>query len=48
MPVLIIAVLFLLIFLVMGVMLFTVMVVEHEGHLFSATWADQPKRVNAK
>jgi len=48
MPVLIIAVVFLVIFLVMGAMLFTAMVAEHEGHLFSGKWSDQPKHVKAK
>jgi hypothetical protein len=48
MPVLIIAVVFLLIFLVMGAMLFTAMVIEHKGNLFSGKWADQPKGVRAK
>ena len=43
MPVLIIAVVFFLIFLVMGVMGFTAMAAEHKGHLFSGRWADQPK-----
>ena len=45
MPVLIIAVVFFLIFLVMGVMAFTAMAKEHKGHLFSGHWADQPKPV---
>jgi hypothetical protein len=45
MPVLIIAVVFFLIFLVMGVMVFTAMVAEHKGHLFSGHWADRPKSV---
>jgi hypothetical protein len=50
MPVLIIAVVFFLIFLVMGVMGFTAMAVEHKGHLFSWRWANQPKpaKVSAK
>ncbi|HEY4933598.1 MAG TPA: hypothetical protein VII23_18695 [Terriglobales bacterium] len=43
MPVLVIAVVFFLIFLVMGVMAFTAMAKEHKGHLFSGHWADQPK-----
>ncbi len=47
MPVLIIAVVFLLIFLVMGVMIFSAMAAEHKGHLFSWRWADQPKPVKA-
>ena len=45
MPVLVIAVVFFLIFLVMGVMGFTAMAAEHKGHLFSGHWADQPKPV---
>lgn len=45
MPVLIIAVVFLLVFLVMGAMLFTAMVAEQKGHLFSGKLADQPKGV---
>jgi hypothetical protein len=47
MPVLIIAVVFFLIFLVMGVMAFTAMAAEHKGHLFSWRWADQPKPAKA-
>jgi hypothetical protein len=43
MPVLLIAVVFFLIFLVMGVMGFTAMAAEHKGKLFSGHWADQPK-----
>ena len=43
MPVLIIAVVFFAIFLVMGVMGITAMVAEHGSHLFSGTWADEPK-----
>jgi hypothetical protein len=43
MPVLIIAVVFFAIFLVMGVMGVTAMVVEHRGHLFSGTWSDETK-----
>jgi hypothetical protein len=43
MPVLIIAVVFFAIFLVMGVMAVTAMVVEHRGHLFSGRWSDEPK-----
>jgi hypothetical protein len=43
MPVLIIAVVFFLIFLAMGVMGFTAMAAEHKGHLFSGRWADGPK-----
>jgi len=38
MPVLVIAVVFFLIFLVMGVMGFTAVAVEHKGHLFSWHW----------
>ena len=45
MPVLVIAVVFFLIFLVMGVMAFTAMAKEHKGHLFSGHWADQPKPI---
>jgi len=48
MPVLVIAVVFFLIFLVMGVMGFTAMAVEHKGHLFSWHWADRPKTVKAR
>jgi hypothetical protein len=48
MPVLIIAVVFLLIFLVMGVILFRAMATEHKGHLFSWRWSDRPKAVKAK
>ena len=48
MPVLIIAVVFFLIFLVMGVILFRAMADEHKGHLFSGRWADRPKTVKAK
>ena len=47
MPVLVIAVVFFLIFLVMGVMGFTAMAAEHKGHLFSGHWSDQPKPVKA-
>ena len=43
MPVLIIAVVFFAIFLVMGVMAVTAMVVEHRGHLFSWKWSDEPR-----
>jgi hypothetical protein len=43
MPVLVIAVVFFLLFLVMGVMVFSAMVAEHKGHLFSGHWADRPK-----
>jgi len=48
MPVLIIAVVFFLIFLVMGVILFRAMADEHKGHLFSGRWADRPKPAKAK
>ena len=48
MPVLIIAVVFFLLFVVMGVILFSAMAKEHEGHLFSWHWADRPKAVKAK
>lgn len=48
MPVLIIAVVFFLIFLAMGAILFSAMAVEHKGHLFSWHWADRPKEVKAK
>jgi len=47
MPVLIIAVVFFLIFLVMGVMGFSAMAAEHKGKLFSGHWADQPKAAKA-
>jgi hypothetical protein len=46
MPVLIIAVVFFIIFLVMGVMAVSAMVAEHKSKgakLFSGTWSDQPK-----
>jgi hypothetical protein len=43
MPVLIIAVVFFLIFLVMGVLGFSAMAAEHKGHLFSWHWSDLPK-----
>lgn len=50
MPVLVIAVVFLLIFIAMGVLAFSAMAVEHKGHLFSWHWADVPKpaKVNSK
>ena len=48
MPVLVIAVVFSLIFLVMGVMGLSAMAAEHKGHLFSGHWADEPKRSKAK
>ena len=47
MPVLVIAVVFFLIFIVMGVMAFTAMAKEHKGHLFSGHWSDQPKPAKA-
>jgi hypothetical protein len=44
MPVLVIAVVFLAIFLVMGVLGVSAMVAEHRrGKLFSGTWSDQPE-----
>jgi hypothetical protein len=48
MPVLIIAVVFLLIFLAMGVLGFSAMAAEHKGHLFSWRWADRPKSAQSK
>ncbi len=42
MPVLVIAVVFFVIFLVMGVMGFSAMVAEHRGHVFSGHWSDGP------
>ena len=48
MPVLIIAVVFFLIFLVMGALLFGAMAKEHKGHLFSWRWADVPKGIKTK
>jgi len=48
MPVLVIAVVFFLIFLAMGVLGFTAMAKEHKGHLFSGHWADRPKTAKAK
>jgi len=48
MPVLVIAVVFFLIFLAMGVLGFSAMAAEHKGHLFSWSWADRPKEVKAK
>ena len=48
MPVLIIAVVFFLIFLAMGVLGFTAMAKEHKGHLFSGRWSDRPKPAKAK
>ena len=47
MPVLVIAVVFFLLFLAMGMMGFTAMAAEHKGKLFSGHWADQPKQVKA-
>ena len=47
MPVLVMAVVFFLIFLVMGVM-GSAMAAEHKGHLFSGCWADEPKGTKAK
>ena len=44
MPVLVIAVVFFIIFLAMGVMGVTAMVSEHKkGQLFSGRWSDEPK-----
>ena len=43
MPILVIAVVFFLIFLVMGVLGISAMVAEHKGHLFSSHWADESK-----
>ena len=43
MPVLMIAVIFFVIFLVMGVMAFIAMFAENRGHLFSWTSSDEPK-----
>jgi hypothetical protein len=43
MPVLVIAAVFLAIFVIMGVMGVSAMVAEHKGHLFSGTWSDLPK-----
>jgi len=48
MPVLVIAVVFFLLFLVMGVMVFSAMAKEHKGHLFSGHWSDQPKGAKTK
>ena len=48
MPVLVIAVVFFLIFLVMGVMGLSAMAAEHNGHLFSGGWADEPKGTKTK
>ena len=48
MPVLVIAVVFLLIFIVMGVLAFSAMAAEHKGHLFSWHWADRPKSAQGK
>ena len=43
MPVLVIAVVFLAIFLVMGVMAVSAMVAEHRGNLFTWHWNEVPK-----
>ena len=48
MPVLIIAVVFFLIFLAMGVLGFSAMAAEHKGHLFSWRSADRPKSAQTK
>ena len=48
MPVLVIAVVFFLIFIAMGVLTFSAMAAEHKGHLFSWRWADRPKPAKAK
>ena len=48
MPVLIIAIVFFLIFLVMGVMAFSAVASEQKGHLFSWHWADVPRRTKTK
>jgi hypothetical protein len=48
MPVLVIAVVFFLIFLAMGVLGVSAMVAEHKGHLFSWRWADEPKGAKTK
>lgn len=44
MPVLLIAVVFFILFLVIGVMAVSAMVAEHKGHLFSGHWSDGPVR----
>jgi len=43
MPVLVIAVVFFAIFLVMGVMAVTAMVIEHGGHLFAWSLREESK-----
>ena len=48
MPVLVIAVVFLLLFIAMGVLAFSAMAAEHKGHLFSWHWPDRPKTVRGK
>ena len=48
MPVLVIAVVFFLIFLVMGVLGISAMAAEHKGNLFSWRWADEPKTAKGK
>lgn len=48
MPVLVIAVVFFLIFLAMGVLGVSAMVAEHKGHLFSGRWSDVPRGSKAK
>ena len=48
MPVLVIAVVFFLIFIAMGVLGFSAMAAEHKGHLFSWHWADRPKAAKTK
>ena len=48
MPILVIAIVFLAIFVVIGVMGITAMVAEHRGKtLFSGTWSDEPKPAKA-
>jgi hypothetical protein len=48
MPVLVIAAVFFLIFLVMGVTGFNAMAVEHKGHRFSWHWAERHKTAKAR
>ena len=48
MPVLVIAVVFLLIFLVMGLMGFSAMAAEHKERLFSWRWADEPESLQGE
>jgi len=43
MPVLVIAVVFFAIFLVMGVMAITAVVVEHRSQSFGGEWSKEPK-----